>query len=108
VDGGEQKTTSLSSEGAMKFQVSHARAVTGNNIRVKVEGESKEEIIRVKIDLDGFSLADDDIEPASESYENDFVNAGDGGPLMDHTLVVTATTSDNSSHSATTNWTDTI
>jgi len=92
----------------MKFQISHARAVTGNNIVVKIDGESKEQIIHVEIDLDGFSLADDDIDPASQSYENDFANAGDAGPLTDHKLVVTATTSDNSSHSSTTMWTDPI
>jgi hypothetical protein len=92
----------------MKFTMSHKRAVTGNNIGVSIQGEADEEMIRVKIDLDGFSLADDDPEPPSEAYENEFANAGDAGPLMEHTLVVTATTSDNVEHSSTTIWTDAI
>ena len=75
---------------------------------VKIEAESKDQIMHVEILLDGFSLVDDDVAPASQSYENDFRNAGDAGPLMDHKLVVTATTSDNVPHSSTTIWTDSI
>jgi len=92
----------------MRFETSHSRVATGNNIVVKIEGESKDQIIHVEILLDGFSLTDDDVAPASQSYENDFANAGDAGPLMNHKLVVTATTSDNVSHSSTTLWTDPI
>jgi hypothetical protein len=92
----------------MKFKASHARAVTGNNIEVEVECDGDEEIIHVKVELDGFPLADDDLESPAEEYDNQFLNKGDAGPLMDHKLVVTATTGDDKTHSSTTVWTDPV
>ena len=92
----------------MKFKTSHARSISGNNITVSIEGEHDEQMIQVLVELDGFTLADDSLQPPSQSYENNFSNAGDAGPLMEHKLVVTATTTDNAAHSSTTIWTDPI
>jgi hypothetical protein len=92
----------------VKFKTSHARSVSGNNIVVSIEGERNEQMIEVQVELDGFTLADDSLQPPSQSYENNFSNAGDAGPLMEHKLVVTATTSDNVAHGSTTIWTDPI
>jgi hypothetical protein len=92
----------------VKFKTSHARSVSGNNIVVSIEGEHDEQMIEVLIELDGFTLSDDSLQPPSQSYEKDFSNAGDAGPLMEHKLVVTATTTDDAVHSSTTIWTDPI
>lgn len=92
----------------MKFATGHQRSLEGNNIAVEIECDGKEEIIHVKVELDGFPLVDDDLEPPSEEYRNDIANVGDAGPLMEHTLVVTATTGDNNAHSSMTVWTDPV
>jgi hypothetical protein len=92
----------------MKFKMTHQRAMTGNNIHVEIAGGKDEEVKHVKVELDGFALEDEDKDPIIEEYENDFLNAGDAGPLTEHTLVVTATTGDDVEHSSSTGWTDPI
>jgi hypothetical protein len=92
----------------MKFQTSHQRSITGNNIHVEIECGKDEKMKHVKIELDGFALADDEQEPPLDEYENDFPRVGDAGPLMEHTLVVTATTQDDVDHSSSMGWTDPI
>lgn len=92
----------------MKFRTGHQRSVTGNNIHVAIDADEDETMVSVKVALDGFPLADDDLEPPTQEYENEFTNAGDAGPLVEHRLVVTAITSDNKTHSATSVWTDPV
>jgi hypothetical protein len=92
----------------MHFKTSHQRSVTGNNIHVEIDYGTNEAITNVKIELDGFILADDDLAEPSDSYQNDFLNAGDAAPLMEHTLLVTATSKEDAEHSSTTNWVDAI
>jgi hypothetical protein len=92
----------------MKFTTGHQRSLAGSNVSVDIECEGGEEINHVKVELDGSALVDEEVEPASEKYENEFTNAGDAGPLVEHQLVITATTSDGKEHSSTILWTDPV
>ena len=90
----------------MIFAINHARAVTGNDIYVKVEADASKALSSVRTVLDDFTLADDGLTADSASYERTFPAVGDAGPGTQHSLVVTAQQADGSSHSSTSIWTD--
>ena len=90
----------------MKISMKHARALVGNDIAVNVGTDKDEAIASVDVELDGFTIANDTLADGSESYERAFSKAGDARPGEEHTLVVSVTTSDGATHSATSIWTD--
>lgn len=90
----------------MKFQISHARAFMGNDISVSIQSEQDETIARVQVQLDGITIGDDNLAAPSESYQRNFPKTAGAGPLNEHTLVVSATTTDGNAHSSTTIWVD--
>ena len=92
----------------MKFTVNHARAVAGNDIYVSVQADSGKSITSVRTELDGIELATDELSAPSDFYENTFLRASSAGPLMQHTLIVTATLNDTIDHSSTSIWSDQI
>lgn len=92
----------------MKFTINHARAIAGNDIYVSVQADTGKPIASVRTQLDGIDLANDELSPASEFYENTFSRAGSAGPNMQHTLIVTAELTDGSDHSSTSIWSDQI
>jgi hypothetical protein len=92
----------------MKFTVNHARAIAGNDIYVSVQADGGKPIASVRTELDGIDLADDQLSPTSEFYENTFSRAGSAGPNSQHTLIVTAELTDGSDHSSTSIWSDQI
>ena len=64
----------------MKFTIGHTRALAGNDVSVKVEADGDKAIQSVLTKLDGFELADDELENPSDSYERAFPGAGTAGP----------------------------
>ena len=90
----------------MKFTLSHSRAVTGNDISVQVEADDGDALTLVTSELDGFSLAEDDLSPPDSSYDRSFNQAGLASPAMDHVLNVSATASSGKTRAATHRWTD--
>jgi hypothetical protein len=90
----------------MKFAISHARAVSGSDISVKVEVEGDKAIRSVLTRLDGFDLANDVLASPSDVYERAFAGVGTAGIGASHTLIVSATLDDGSTHSATSIWSD--
>ena len=92
----------------MKFSITHARAIMGHDIDVKVEADGGETISTVEVELDGFVLGTNVLDPPNASFERSFVQAGDAAPGMDHALRVTASDAHGKSSSATCAWTDAI
>lgn len=92
----------------MKIEATHVRAGTGHFITVKVTREGTETIAEVDTTLDDASLATDQLNPPQVYYERSFSQVGTGGPDDDHTLVVTGTDQNNTSHGATFKWTDPV
>ena len=90
----------------MKFAIQHQRAIVGNDIRVGVEAEGDQVISRVTTTLDGFDIADDELNPPSTSYEREFLQAGDASPHRTHQLVVTVTDLQGKTTSADRRWQD--
>ena len=90
----------------MKFTVSHARALSGNNISVKVETENDKPIQSVLTRLDGFQLTNDVLASASDVYERSWAGVGTAGIGAEHTLVLSAELEDGNVHSATSIWND--
>lgn len=90
----------------MKFTLSHSRALMGNDISVSVEANEGNTIQRVRTELDGSELANNQLVNPSDSYERKFSNAGTAGPGTEHTLVVSAEQDDGTTHSATSIWVD--
>jgi hypothetical protein len=92
----------------MKFSISHARAVAGNDIYISVQADDGKSITSVRTELDGLELADDELSAPSDFYEHTFSRAGNAGPLTQHTLIVTAKLNDATDHSSTSIWSDQI
>jgi hypothetical protein len=90
----------------MRFTISHARALSGNDISVKVEADTSKAIQSVLTSLDGFQLANDELASPSDVYERVFAGAGTAGIGAAHTLIVSAELEDGTTHSATSIWTD--
>lgn len=90
----------------MKFAIQHQRAIAGNDITVGIEADGDQVISHVTITLDGFDLADDELDPPSSSYEHQFLQAGDAAPHMAHELIVTATDAAGKTTSANRRWED--
>lgn len=90
----------------MKFTINHQRSVAGNDITVGVEAEGEQTISHVTTTLDGFDLADDELNPPCASYERQFLQAGDASPHRDHELTVTATDSQGKQVTADRRWQD--
>lgn len=92
----------------MKFTINHARAVAGNDIYVSVAADIGKAVTSVRVELDGFELANDQLSPPSDFYEHRFARAGSAGPNMQHTLIISAQLGDNTEHSSTSIWSDQI
>ena len=90
----------------MKFSIQRTRAIAGNDITIGVEAEGNEVIARVTTSLDGFDIGDDEIDPASVSYERQFLQVGDASPLMQHELLVTVTDTQGNTKTADRRWQD--
>jgi hypothetical protein len=90
----------------MKFSIQHSRAIAGNDVVVGVEAEEKEVIAHVTTNLDGFDIADDEVDPASVSYERQFLRVGDASPLSQHQLLVTVTDTQGGTKTADRRWQD--
>lgn len=90
----------------MKFTIQHQRAIVGNDISVGVDADGDQVISRVTTTLDGFDLADDQLDTPSVSYERQWLQAGDASPHRTHELVVTVTDSDGKTTSADRRWED--
>ena len=90
----------------MKFSIEHRRAIAGNDITIGIEAEGDEVIARVIANLDGFEIGDDEIDPASVSYERQFLQVGDASPLMQHELLVTVTDTQGNTKTADRRWQD--
>jgi hypothetical protein len=90
----------------MKFSIQHNRSIAGNDIMVGVEAEGDEVIAHVTTNLDGFDIADDELDPPSVSYERQFLHAGDASPLLQHVLRVTVTDKQGSAKTADRRWQD--
>jgi hypothetical protein len=90
----------------MKFSLQHNRALAGNDITVGVEAEGNEVIAHITTNLDGFDIGDDELDPASVSYERQFLQAGDATPLSQHELIVTVTDTQGNTKTADRRWQD--
>jgi hypothetical protein len=90
----------------MKFTISHIRALSGNDISVKVEAENDQSIQSVLTRLDGFQIANDVLASPNDVYERAFKGTGTAGIGNEHTLIVTVELEDGNTHSATSIWTD--
>ncbi|MGI8773125.1 MAG: hypothetical protein ACR2JE_17005 [Acidobacteriaceae bacterium] len=91
----------------MRFSVTHARAFIGTNVAVTVTVDRPLEIISaITVTLDGSELDTYQVQPATESYTQDFAAVGDAGPGTNHTVIVTAMDGDGQPHSSTSRWTD--
>ena len=90
----------------MKFTISHIRALSGNDISVKVEAENDQSIQSVLTRLDGFQIANDVLATPSDVYEHAFSGVGTAGIGTQHTLTVSAELEDGNVHSATSIWID--
>jgi hypothetical protein len=78
----------------------------GNDLAVQVSAGQNEQISRVVVELDGFTLNDDVLEEPEESYQNEFRGAGSAAPGTSHLLRVTAYDTDNAPHVASRRWQD--
>ena len=80
--------------------------VGGNDITVQVNAGAQEQISRVVVELDGFTLNDDVLGEPEESYINEFRSAGSAAPGTSHLLKVTAYDTNNAPHVASRHWED--
>jgi len=92
----------------MKFDITVRRAFSGNDIQVHVEAGDGQAVARVQTTLDGFELADDQLDSGTQVYDRAFPQAGDAGPGSDHRIVVAAFLPDGTPLSATKIWKDAI
>lgn len=92
----------------MKISMTHVRAIQGHDITVRVDCADDETVTWVETRLDGFVLATDALQPAVQSYERCFDQAGDAAPMMDHELAVEAINGANRSSHAIVRWTDPV
>jgi hypothetical protein len=90
----------------MKFSIRHNRAIAGNDITVGLEAEGNEIIAHVTTTLDGFDIGDDEINPASVSYERQFLQTGNASPHLQHELIVTVTDTRGNTKTADRRWED--
>jgi hypothetical protein len=90
----------------MKFSIQHNRAIVGNDITVGLEAEGSEVISHVTTTLDGFDIGDDEIDPASVSYERQFLQVGNASPHLQHELIVTVTDTRGNTKTADRRWED--
>jgi len=90
----------------MKFSIQHNRAIAGNDILVGIEADGDEVFSHVTTNLDGFDIADDEIDPPSVSYERQFLQAGDASPHQQHELIVTVTDIQGKTKTANRRWED--
>jgi hypothetical protein len=90
----------------MQFSLSNTRDVVGHKIDVQVKADQGESIASVRTELDGFSLAHDDLNPPEVQYERIFRHVGRVTPGQNHSLEVTATNDQGMSEVASRRWTD--
>jgi hypothetical protein len=94
----------------MKISVSHQRIGLGNDLSISVEGDDAKAaaITLVRILYDGFLIGNDVPSPPVTKYSRDFVQQGDGGPGMAHTLQVSAYDRDGKLGAIESKWEDRI
>jgi len=90
----------------MRFTLKITRDVIGNKIDLKILRSGSQLIAQVDTELDTFKLGSDRVSQSSVHFERHFRQAGEAGPGMEHTLVVTATDTDGNSEVATKIWLD--
>jgi hypothetical protein len=90
----------------MKIDVIHQRASMGNDIQVSVDADGGSGIVSIEVVLDGHSLVEETLSTANDAWRKTMPGAGNAGPGMDHTLVVTAGSEDGKTHVRTEEWTD--
>jgi len=90
----------------MKFTISHTRALSGNDISVKVEADNEKSIQSVLTRLDGFQIANDVLANPSDVYERAFKGTGTAGIGTEHVLIVSVELEDGNVHSSTSIWSD--
>ncbi len=95
-------------QSSLSFTLSHQRDTVGQRLTVKVGPSPGLLIARVTTRLDGLTLADDPLAPAEVQYEREFGQAGTGGPGSSHVLLVTATDTNGTGHTASQRWTDKV
>jgi len=93
---------------AMKISITHTRAIQGHDILVHVDAGDGETLTWVQTQLDGFVVGTDVLDPAQQSYERSFAQAGDAAPMMDHQLDVEAINDAERTSRATVRWTDAV
>ncbi len=92
----------------MKVDIKVARDFGGNNIDIHVEADNDQLISRVLVNLDGFNLADDQLDGGTNIYDRNFPQAGEAGPGTEHRMVVSAFLPDGTYKSATKIWKDLV
>jgi hypothetical protein len=89
----------------MTIEITHKRALTGNDITVKATDEKKG-VSTVETKLDGFMIGRDTMDSGSLSYERTFTCQGSFTPGDEHTVEVTASNGAGRFSRATHKWTD--
>ena len=90
----------------MRFGLQSRRDVRGNRIEIQVVAERGRAISAVTTVLDDIELATDSLSPAAIHFERVFRQAGDAGPGLSHTLVVTALDQEGTREVAVREWED--
>jgi hypothetical protein len=73
----------------MRFDLTHQRAIIGNNIDVQIDAEHGEVISEVNCTLDGFEISSDDLSQTPVvSFHRTFNQAGDAIAGQAHKLDV--------------------
>ena len=92
----------------MAIETTHKRAITGNDLGIKVTAPQGKRIVAVKCLLDGLGLQEPTIMVPVDHHAHTHLQAGGASPFRDHTLVVTATYDDVSTEPAQDNWQDSV
>jgi hypothetical protein len=92
----------------MKFEITVARAVAGNDIGVHVEADGTQQISQVQVVLDDFEIGNDQLDEGTTVYDRAFSQVGEAGSGTDHRLVVAAFLPDGTRSSATKIWKDLV
>jgi len=78
----------------------------GNDLNVQVTGSANDQMSRVVVELDGFTLSDDVLDEPEESYQKELPGAGSAVGGAEHVLRVTAYDTKGAGHTASRRWVD--
>lgn len=90
----------------MAIEITHHRAIIGNDINVKATAPAGKLITSVRCVLDGIGLQDPVIRVPVAAHSHNHVQAGSAGPFQNHTLAVTVTYDDGSQEPDQDDWQD--